>query len=388
MAACGGSFEPRYIRGGIHFHEADSSACAAAASPDPGPPRGLPRIVRFDSRGAAPARAARAPGRGGPRRGLAAFRAGVDLRSAGERARGAPRGSPHPLARKAAPDEPDPLGEHTRLVASSGGPFPSCPSRLARGARAGKLDDAETYVHRIESGRLGRSAPIASWSGALFPGTTVVFRLRAPDYMRLLGHSPESLELQVHLPAAQGQANAREGPSRPEVAIAIQGLLPPRNEDMPPATDKEEPAEKKDEKAEKYRLPPRPEAPRSTSCPDPPRARSSSLMAASTPRSAGSRSSFPPRSRQRSEEAARWRPSSMRPAPEGDSDPDPRHAEAFAKCIADLSGSPAEAAPGNAEEFDLHDIGRPLGSSVSPHRGARRSSSWPRRAGRDSPPTR
>ena len=262
-------------------------------------------------------------------------------------------------------DELDPLGEHTRLVASSGGAFPLLPvSRLARGARAGKLDDAETYLHRVESGRLGRSAPIASLSGALFPGTTVVFRLRAPDYMRLLGRSPESLELQVHLPAAQGPANEREGPSRPEVAIAIQGLLPPRNEDMPPAAEKEEPketeTEKKKEKAKAEDVPPSPEAEAPPVDPLPgSHAREIVIVDGCEYSSVCRLAVFLPSPFAPSLGGGRALAAiiDVRPPSEGGSDPDLRHDEAFAKCIADLSGSPAEAAPGHAEEFDLHDIG-------------------------------
>ena len=265
-------------------------------------------------------------------------------------------------------DELDPLGEHTRLVASSGGAFPLLPvSRLARGARAGKLDDAETYVHRIESGRLGRSAPMASLSGALFPGTTVVFRLRAPDYMRLLGHSPESLELQVHLPAPQDPANAREGPSRPEVAIAIQGLLPPRNEDMPPVTKETEPPEEKEtetekgkEKANAGEVPPSSEA-EATPVDTLPgsQAREIIIVDGCEYSSVCRLAFFLPSPFAPSLGGGRALAAiiDVRPAPEGDSDPDPRHDAAFAKCLADLSGSPAEAAPDHAERFDLHDLG-------------------------------
>jgi hypothetical protein len=220
-----------------------------------------------------------------------------------------------------------PLESFARLVASSrGGKSIRPTANLARTSRLLFLDDDDDFIAHLEGGAFGRTAPVARLYGVLPTRITAAFSLRSTEVERYpLFDEPFSIniELQIHRTFLD---SPREGI---ELALVMEDLVSPLEKEITfSLLDKEE---EEDEKVEEVPE----ELPAVLQ-------REFVMLDAYTKSLEGQLALFFPSP---FSEPARTLAAVIRvgPAPKGSPSDETRHAEAFARCRADLEHAAEEA---------------------------------------------
>jgi hypothetical protein len=95
-----------------------------------------------------------------------------------------------------------PLAARTRLITLSRGGYPVSPTaQFSKGARAGILKNADSFLKDLEDGMLGRSRSMTRLRGSLANGVTTVFRLQDRDAQQgvgLIEPVRKGVEIQIH----------------------------------------------------------------------------------------------------------------------------------------------------------------------------------------------
>ncbi|MBN1421424.1 MAG: hypothetical protein JXP34_21805 [Planctomycetes bacterium] len=252
----------------------------------------------------------------------------------------------------------EPLAKSARLIAPGRGPsaFTAATSHMA-GARAGTLEDAGAFIQGVEQGDLGRSARLAELCGALPAEVTAVFDAHGPS--RRGGASSRRFEIQIHRPPGADPNAAGTGGI--EVAVVVEAMAVVQDErDAERAADAAKDAESKDEAEEENA--PAALAPAPSTPPSPVLQREMVLL---DPRPAADRDQLAilfPSPFESDRIRAMLAVIDVAPPPAEDAPDAAAHADAFARCVADLDASAAKA---REETQEAPRVERPVGPALA-----------------------